>query len=47
MLGLINYTSSSLFCRKHGGLDINSIPRDEAEDLIVKIAALEDQVRPC
>lgn len=29
---------------KHGGLDINSIPRDEAEDLINKIAALEDQL---
>lgn len=44
----LNYhISSSLICRKHGGLDINSIPRDEAEDLINKIAALEDQVRPC
>lgn len=48
ILQLINYFHVDVdICRKHGGLDMNTIPRDEAEDLINKIAALEDQVSRC
>jgi hypothetical protein len=32
-------------CSKHGGLDVNHITREEAEELASKVSLLEEQVR--